>query len=197
MAAPDHTEAWLPIKEAAELLGLSEKALRSRLVRRTLRSRRGNDGRVQVLIQDAPVKHAPEIHRAISGADQTEARQSAERAIETVPLFLHRETVEAIQRASSEALAAAGTRHREQIDQLRSDIAQERVETARRSADRDSLHLDTLNRLQAQAASEQSLWLERIDAAECRAERLEQRLDQVLDQLLADRRRPWWRRWFG
>ena len=79
------------------------------------------------------------------------------------------------------------------------------AETARRLAERDSLHLDTLGRLQAQAAAERSLWLERVDAAEIRAERVEQRLDQVLDVLLIERRQPvasqverepWWR-WFG
>ena len=40
---------------------------------------------------------------------------------------------------------------------------------------------------------ERGLWLERIDAAELRAERVEQRLDQVLDALL--QRRTWWRFW--
>jgi hypothetical protein len=82
------------------------------------------------------------------------------------------------------------------------------AETSRRLAERDTLHLDTLGRIQAQAAAERSLWLERIDAAEIRAERVEQRLDQVLDMLLTERRQPvasqseperkaWWRRWFG
>jgi hypothetical protein len=63
--------------------------------------------------------------------------------------------------------------------------------------------------MQAQAAIERSLWLERVDAAEIRAERVEQRLDQVLDVLLSERRQPvasptgpgerapWWRRWLG
>jgi hypothetical protein len=61
------------------------------------------------------------------------------------------------------------------------------------------------------------LWLERVDAAEIRAERVEQRLDQLLEPLLQQRpapagrsepppaapapaapaREPWWRRWFG
>lgn len=78
-----------------------------------------------------------------------------------------------------------------------------RADVARRLAERDVLHLDTLNRLQAQVAAERSLWLERIDAAELRAERIEQRLDQVLDALLPERRRPsldptrpWWRKWW-
>ena len=48
------------------------------------------------------------------------------------------------------------------------------------------------------------MMVERIDAAEIRAERVEQRLDQVLDALLSERRQqagqgervPWWRGWF-
>ena len=88
-------------------------------------------------------------------------------------------------------------------------IAQERAETARQLAERDTLHLGTIERLLAQAAIERSLLVERVDAAEIRAERVEARLDQVLDVLLSERRQltasqagngerePWWRRWFG
>ena len=78
------------------------------------------------------------------------------------------------------------------------DIAQERAETARRLAERDTLHLDAINRMQAQTALERSLWLERVDAAELRAERVEQRFDQVLDHLLRHRAvtdSPW--RWLS
>lgn len=94
-------------------------------------------------------------------------------------------------------------------------VAEERIraaaEMARALAERDTLHREGVERLLAQAAVERSLWLERIDAAECRAERIEQRLDQVLDQLLQQQRHPappaeppapapaepWWRRWLG
>jgi hypothetical protein len=71
------------------------------------------------------------------------------------------------------------------------------AEMARRLAERDTLHLGHIDRLLAQVAAERALWLERVDAAEIRAERVEQRLDQVLDELLADRRRSFWQRWFG
>jgi hypothetical protein len=88
------------------------------------------------------------------------------------------------------------------LEMVADTVANERADTARQFAERDSLHLDTLGRLQAQAAAERSLWLERVDAAELRAERVEQRLDQVLDVLLTERRqpvpeprRPWWRFW--
>jgi hypothetical protein len=136
-----------------------------------------------------------------------------------VPASVMRETIEAIQAGHAAALVAVLEQHQEalasaqnQVEQVRHDmaeaIASERAETARRLADRDTLHLDTLGRLLAQAAIERSLWLERVDAAEVRAERVEQRLDQVMDVLLSERRPrvepevdhervPWWRRWLG
>ena len=83
-----------------------------------------------------------------------------------------------------------------------SERARADAQAARQLAERDSLHLGHVERLMAQAAAERSLWLERVDAAELRAERVEQRLDHVLDVLLSERRqlapeprRPWWRRW--
>jgi hypothetical protein len=81
-------------------------------------------------------------------------------------------------------------------------VTQERAQTARQLVERDALHQDILERLAAQAAIERSVMLERIDAAEIRAERVEQRLDQVLDALLSERQSAnrvisvsWWHRW--
>lgn len=45
---------WLPITEAAIELGLSREALRGKVKRRTIRSRKGNDGKVLVLVDDRP-----------------------------------------------------------------------------------------------------------------------------------------------
>jgi hypothetical protein len=61
-------------------------------------------------------------------------------------------------------------------------------------------HIDALDRLERQHMAERSLLIERVDAAEVRAELVEQRLNQVLDVLLQQRTvpaEPWWRRWFG
>ena len=67
-------------------------------------------------------------------------------------------------------------------------------------ADRDHLHTQMVAALQAAAKEATALhresmamMVERVDAAEIRAERVEQRLDQILDQLL-EQRRPWWAR---
>ena len=50
--ANDDAGRWLPVKEAAATLGLTENNLRTRLSRRKERSRRGNDGRVYVFVGD-------------------------------------------------------------------------------------------------------------------------------------------------
>jgi hypothetical protein len=70
-------------------------------------------------------------------------------------------------------------------------------------------HNAAMGALQASHREAMAMMVERVDAAEIRAERVEQRLDQVLDVLLTERRQPmasvdepaehepWWRRWFG
>ena len=140
-----------PFRDAAKRIGVSEKAIRSRLIRRTLRSKKSNDGHVHVLIQnassalrDASPRNAPEIHRSISGADHTEALPLRD----SVPRELHKEIVDGLK----QALANRDRQHRETVAML----------------------------------------VERVDAAEIRAERVEMRMDQVLDALL-EQRRPWWR----
>ena len=82
----------------------------------------------------------------------------------------------------------------------------------RRLAERDSLHLGHIERLMSLAAAERSLFLERVDAAELRAESAEaraaavdQKLHEMLERLMerqtlatqAQDGGPWWARWFG
>jgi hypothetical protein len=218
---------WCSVSEAARRLGVTRSAIYSRINRKTLETMTDNHGRPLVRV---PVSGRRQVTggslRQVTDVTLTEyspeSRQSAAGASDAVQLSLHQAELDRLQAASDAAVAAL----QNQVEQLRSamaaqqaqhreDMAQERAETARQLAARDSLHLDTLGRLQAQAAAERSLWLERIDAAELRSERLEQRLDQVLDQLLADRRQPvasqvelgervpepqrepWWRLLFG
>ena len=117
----------------------------------------------------------------------------------------------------SEAVAQERAEHLRREDQLRTDHARQLEDRDRQHAAEltriSSLHLDLVGRLQAQAATERSLFLERVDAAELRAEAAEARavavdakLHHVLDRLL-DRQtgpsptpepsRSWWARWFG
>jgi hypothetical protein len=100
----------------------------------------------------------------------------------------------------------------EQAAQHRSDladtIARHDAETARRLAERDTLHLGHIERLLAQAAIERSLLVERVDAAEIRAEQAteqaraaHQRMADFVDRVVATVPTvgavPWWRRWLG
>jgi len=88
------------------------------------------------------------------------------------------------------------------LGMLAEQQARHDVETARREAEAERRHMDTLGRMTAQAASERALLIERCDALECRAEnaearadRVEQRLDQILQMMIDERRRAWWRWW--
>ena len=96
----------MPIKEAAKRLEISEKALRSRIIRRTIRSRRGNDGRVHVLLHDAPPKHAPEIYRSLFEAEQTEACRMQRSGLETTVVAVLREAVDALKAAHRDTVSA-------------------------------------------------------------------------------------------
>lgn len=208
-------DQWLPLSDAAARLGIAENALRSRIKRRSIRARKDNNGRLMVCLPSTEDRTRTMVRsRSGPGPNHTiepspEPRQSVTHAPEPAPLSVPIHVVEALQAAHRESLAAVQT----QVVQLRADMAEQQArhdtEMARQLAERDSLHLDTLGRMQAQATMERALWLERIDAAEIRAERVEQRLDQVLDVLLTERRprvesevdhagrEPWWRRWFG
>jgi|GEM_PF-5833751 len=189
-------ELRLTIQQAAQRLGVSVDTVRRRLHSGALRGQRDNTGQWRVALAsgdvEMPMHEVPSAVHRQPMQEAPEARQSPQDNPEAVPLALHQETIEAIQRTSSAALAAI----QEQVEHLRSDITHERAQAARQLAERDALHLDAIGRMQAQTAVERSLWLERVDAAELRAERVEQRLDQVLDVLLTERW-PWWERWFG
>lgn len=103
-----------------------------------------------------------------------------------VPMSMHKEVIGTLQA---------------QVEMLRADIATQQArhdaEMARQSAERDAQHREHVERILAQAATERSLWLERVDSAELRAERVEQRLDQVLDVLLNRQGQSWWSKLFG
>ena len=75
--------------------------------------------------------------------------------------------------------------------------AERLIEELRRQLEKsDQRHREEFDRLANQTTTERALWLERIDAAEIRAERVESKLEQILDEMLAERR-PWWASLFG
>ena len=52
------------------------------------------------------------------------------------------------------------------------------------------------DRLERAHSAAMAMMTERVDAAECRAERVEEQLGRVLESLI-ESSRPWWSRWLG
>ena len=209
----DDNGQWMSVADAARRLGVTRQAIQGRIKRNTIEHQHDNRGNpiVRVLTErQQPVSGAIVDNVA---AMPPEPHQRPADAPEMVPASLVRDMLESQQAAHGAVLVAVQDaadrreqQHRDQVEQQRADHAAELVRV-------QSLHLDLVGRLQAQAAAERQLFLERVDsaeiraeAAEARAERVEQRLDQVLDVLLSERRQPvadqgerepWWRRLFG
>ena len=163
------------LTEAAELTGATVEALRQRIKRRKLQGVRGNDGRLRVRLGTADIAAL-----TATGRGDATPTKPTERPPEPPPERPVERPVNALVAplTGQPVGADAGElRHLAEIGRLQ------------------SLHAAEIGRLIDQVAAERSLWLERVDAAELRAERVEDKLDQVLNELLADRRRPWWARW--
>ena len=200
------TGKWAPLKQAAIELGSTVTAIRKRAKRGGLQLSRDNTGRLLVWLEDREEgahdggQDAREVPKSVGMSNlPTGAHLGHSGDTDLMPLARALEMV-------SEAVRQERSEHHRQQDQMRADHA---AELARVS----SLHLDLVGRIQAQAAAERPLFLERVDAAELRAEAAEARatavdekLHQVLDRLL-DRSSPivptpkplrsWWARWFG
>ena len=176
-------ETWLPVPDAARALGVSEAAVRSRLKRRTLRSRRGNDGVVAVLIVD---EDRSMDYRAVDGPVRVADRPKTESA--------HRpENGRPVDRT----IQGGPSPHHDVVG-----ILQDQLTAAERR------HEAEIGRLVAQFAAERSFWTERADAAELRAERAEQMAldalthaadtaEKITAAMVEAANRPVWRRWFG
>lgn len=206
---PEHQ--LLTYREIADRFGITPDGARMLVKRRGWHKKPANSPggsvRIEVPIGDAPPEqefaggntgniptHSPEHSGGHSPAVPTVVPPGSE----VVPLVI----VDLLRADHARQLA---DRDRQQ-DQMRSDHA---AEMARMS----SLHLDLIGRIQAQASAERGLFLERVDAAELRAEAAEARaaavdekLHQVLDRLLErplpttpapEPPQPWWARWFG
>ncbi len=156
-------DQWLPLPEAASRLGIAENALRSRIKRRTIRSRKDNQGRLLVCLA-GPIgrTHTMVRSRSDPGSDHTiepppELRQQSSGAPEMVPASV----VAAILEDHRQALERQERHHRESS----------------------------------------SLLLERIDAAEVRAEQATATLNELVSKILtlvpAPPATSIWERWFG
>lgn len=210
---------WLTYAEIAERFGISNDGARMLVKRKGWQKKPANYPRGPIRIDVPNDERQPEQpERAFPQGDNpnvpehspTEQPPVPERSDQLV-------TVSAVVSMVSEAVAQERAEHLRREDQLRVDHARQLENRDRQHAAElariSSLHLDLVGRLQTQAAAERSLFLERVDAAELRAEAAEaraaavdQKLHQVLDRLLerqtASTSTPaaswsWWARWFG
>ena len=182
----EYESEWLTVSEAARRLGISRTSVRGRIKRRTLRTMTDNHGNPLVSLEAPPSGAASGGVEASVEAPPGQSHDSADptplMSLADVRLLLGEQ-----QAAHDRAIAALQASHNSAL------LAHNNAMAAVYASHRDAM----------------AMMVERVDAAEIRAERVEQRLDQVLDQLLADRRQPvanqvehgdrlpWWRRWFG
>lgn len=185
---------WLTYKELSERLGVSRGAAKIAAARRGWERQAPNmpGGPVRVLVPDDvrpgytghtpynPIHATPENAESVSGGTHSVSG-------DTVPVLPQ-------------------PRHTIPLSVFEKVCSDHAAEIARVQ----SLHLDLIGRIQAQASAERAIFMERVDAAEIRAESAETRaaavdekLHQVLDRLLERQVGPapdglsWWARWFG
>ena len=192
----------IPVIEAAQRLGVSVDTIKRRLRSGNLSGQRDNAGKWWVHLTD----ETKDSHAETDNLHGVPWRASHAAAGQSDPPKLDEQMV-------ADNLVCE---LRRQNEFLRADISAQQsrhdAEIARRMVERDSLHLGHIERLMSLAAAERSLFLERVDAAELRAETAEaraaavdQKLHQVLDRLMerqtlatqAPDGLPWWARWFG
>ena len=172
------------LTEAAELTGATVEALRQRIKRRKLQGVRGNDGRLRVRLGSAEIAALTATSRPESGQTKPTEQPAEQPAKQLVERPVERPVEPANERpvtppaviATGQTADAGELRHLAEIGRLQAQHAAE------------------IGRLIDQVSAERSLWLERVDAAEIRAEKVENKLDRVLEELLTDRRRSWWAR---
>ena len=178
---------WVTVSEAATRLGMTKDGVRKRIERGKITATRDNTGQLRVSLSSST------LSTVVRPVVMSQTPLSA------VPMP---------QNPGDDKMIPAVV-----LEVVERERERERADHARQLADRDNLHLGHIERLMAQAAAERSLFLERVDAAELRAEAAEARaaavdekLHQIFSRLLerplsagsgAEPARPWWARWFG
>ena len=133
-------DQWLPLQVAAAQLGIAENALRSRIKRRTVRSRKDNQGRLQVYLSSTEDRTCTLV-RPKSGpsSDHTTVPKHASLAPppalpESVPLTVHREIIATLTAAHERELDRLTQAHRSAVTALMDRVG--RMLVAQRSAPR-------------------------------------------------------------
>jgi hypothetical protein len=94
-------ERRLPLREAAELLGVSKDALRQRIKRGTVRSDKGEDGRVYVYVDASTLASTHGVHNTAT------AEQAPDRTQELISTLREQLQVERQAHAEARRLLAA------------------------------------------------------------------------------------------
>jgi hypothetical protein len=118
---PPADPLWLPIAEAAVRLGITENAVRNRLKRRTLRSRKGNDRRVFVLLDPTdqpPTNDRPATDQPSDQPPATQSDQSADLRAEVARLTGRLEGATARLADRDGQIAQLRADHRAELDRL-------------------------------------------------------------------------------
>ena len=188
---------FMTYAEIAERFGITKDAARMLAKRRGWRKKEANSPRGQVRFEvpadDRQREPAPPMVNMVNMGNIHEQDRDRSR---TRSYHVHGDV-----HLPSDLITYSA--HREMVENIRTDHAAEIARV-------QSLHLDLIGRIQAQAAGERAIFMERVDGAEIRAESaearavaVEEKLHQVLDRLLERQVGPapdglsWWARWFG
>ncbi len=164
--------ARLSVKDTAARLGTSEDSILRRIKLNRLRAIQDNRGKWWVLLDDEEAEKAAE-------------EVTANRAVRS-----DRGSPYGVRTAMESAeTAAPGASGMVSLADVRAMMGEQQDRAERQ-------HREALASVQEAHRAAMAMMIERVDAAEIRAERVEEKLDQVLDQLL-DQHQPWWSRWLG
>jgi len=206
---PMDERSLLTYSEVAERFGITRDAARMLAKRRGWKKKQPNNPGGQVRVEVPEAEHLPEqVFTQANGVNVHE--QSHEHSpVGQADVHQHTEPMVPLSHMDRRLYEQQERHEAEMNNRLAERDRLYAAELARMS----SLHLDLIGRIQAQASAERGLFLERVDAAELRAEAAEaraatvdQKLHQVLDRLLErpssvvptpEQASPWWSRWFG
>jgi hypothetical protein len=181
-------EQWLPMKEAARVLGTSVEGLRKRIERDRLthggkfRIRHDNKRRVQVLVTSGLIEQVQE--NAVEAEERTCGQELSALRPETTRTRPD-EALQVLAEGHQAEIERLETRYRELIAQQRADY----------QADKDQLRKDV--ELVRQDAGQ---WRETFERERRQSTALAEQIDRLHREHRAEleqARRPWWRRLIG
>ena len=156
--ADDQAGTWLRLDEAAAALGTTVEGVRSRIKRRKLRTRPGNDGRLRVLVPALePGQTANGHDQAMPGHDRASPEHDRAGAL------AHDKAMAEIERwrcrAEEEQLARAKAEAERDVARIEAAVLREAMA---READHATQERTRADRLEAALAEARRPWLARV-----------------------------------